>query len=925
LAKQTKLGVKNTQIANAVKLDSLKAKLADKTTASTTKKKKAVKDDKEKKTVEKKTTTKKSTTKKSSETVKKKTTTANKSTEKKEPKKKATTTAKKKTTTKKSTEKKATKEQAKALPETVDSQKSTQVVADKKAESKLEKHEETKSQSNAPSTEKTKSNTGNKAKSENVESPSKTKASTAPSSSTPPKPKIQEEAPKEKPKERKLAPTISLGQKLGPTGRHINDLLPQKKPKPVPPKAKEEKVASSNPKKKSDLKKEELEAKKVKEQNELAKEPSLKNADYSKRSRIKEFKDVKPLKNKPKSGKKGKNSNQGDGENSDELWAKKRLAQQEAKTDLPSEIKVRLPVSVKDLAAEMKIKASQIISKLFMQGMVLTLNDALDDETTVQLIGDEFDVKVEIDTSEDKKLRITDLTIKEEVEKAEESELITRGPVVTFMGHVDHGKTSLIDYVRQSSVAAGEAGAITQHMGAFLVETSHGPITFLDTPGHEAFTAMRARGANVTDLAILVVAGDEGIKQQTIEAIQHAKAAEVTILVAINKCDKPNFNAEDIYRQLSEQELLPEAWGGSTITVNCSAKTGEGITDLLEMIALQAEVLELKAQASTRARGTVLESEMHKGMGSVATLLVQNGTLKKGDAIVFDLHWGRVKTMRNQEGKELKEAGPSSPVEITGLSGLPEAGYEFIVVNSEKEARNIAEGRMQEFREKHMKKSKVLSLENLLQKAENQDKKILNVLLRADVQGSLEALKASLMKIESDKISLNIVFSAIGEISESDIELASASNAVVIGFHTEVESHAENLIKQLGVQIKLYDIIYHAVDGVKEIMLGSLDKVSEEVNVGAAEILATFKASQLGLIAGCNVTEGMISRNHHARVNRAGEIIWKGSISSLKRNQDDVKEVSKGFECGILLNNFNQIEVGDIIETYEIVYHAQDL
>ena len=576
----------------------------------------------------------------------------------------------------------------------------------------------------------------------------------------------------------------------------------------------------------------------------------------------------------------------------------------------------------------MKLKASELISKLFLQGVIMTLNDLLEDETMIQLLGHEFGCEIAIDTAEEKRIQITDKTAKQEILESDKDLLITRPPVVTFMGHVDHGKTSLIDAIRQSNRAAGEAGAITQHIGAFRCKTKVGDITILDTPGHEAFSAMRARGADVTDIVVLVVAGDEGLRQQSLEAIEHARAANVTIVVALNKSDKPNFNQENVFRQLADIELLPEVWGGQTITVNCSATTGEGIPQLLEMLALQAEILELKANPSMRARGRVLESELHKGLGASATVLIQNGTLKKGDSLVFDQYWGRVKTMKDDFGSELQEAGPSTPVEITGLSGLPEAGQEFIVVKSEKEARDIAEVRHQGQRQTSqvlLQKKKVLSLENLLEQASETTKKTLNIILRADVQGSLEALKAVLQKIESTKADINIIFAGIGEISESDAQLAAASKAVIIGFHTKIESHAESLIKEMGIEYRLHDIIYHVVDDVKLLMGGLLEKIALEVERGQALIQATFKSSQLGVIAGCIVTEGSIARKHNIRIKREGNVIWKGTIASLKRVKEDVREVQKGIECGILLQNCNDVKENDVIEAYEINYISQEL
>jgi translation initiation factor IF-2 len=591
----------------------------------------------------------------------------------------------------------------------------------------------------------------------------------------------------------------------------------------------------------------------------------------------------------------------------------------------PKTLKVRVPITIKDLAVEMKLKASQLISNLFMKGVVLTLNDLIDDETTIQLLGHDFDCEITIDTSEEERLKITDKTIKQEIAETAPDQLVLRSPVITFMGHVDHGKTSLIDTIRKANVASGEAGAITQHIGAFKAHTAVGDITILDTPGHEAFSAMRARGADVTDIVVLVVAGDEGLRAQTMEAIEQARAASVPIVVAINKCDKPNFNVENVYRQLSEINLLPEAWGGQTITINCSALTGQGIKELLEMLALQAEILELKASPSARARGTVIESELHKGLGAVTTVLVQNGTLHIGDAIVFASHWGRVKTMQNEFNQPLTVAGPSSPVKLTGLSGLPEAGSDFIVVKDEKEASEVSEERL--LKKKHTAlQAKRSGLENLLaQTMQKQEKKILTLILRADVQGSLEALKHSLEKIASTKAEINVISSAVGEISESDIQLAYASKGTLIGFHTQVESHAESLIKQLKVKVRLHDIIYHAVDDVKELMIGLLDKIAQEHDSGEAEVKAIFKSSHLGNIAGCQVSDGIIRRGSHIRVVRNKEVVWKGPLASLKRVKEDVREVSKGQECGILLQGFTDCKEGDVLQAYDVTYYTPEL
>lgn len=717
-------------------------------------------------------------------------------------------------------------------------------------------------------------------------------------------------------------------EKLGPTGRHVKDFIKPKMPmpnsSPAAPKPATEpniaKEAASDKNRKPKPRSEEVKASEEEGKKSITK--------------FKEFRDVKPTRKVETTRTFDARDKQGlRATEEDQHWRKRRKGgmrsqMQEDTTIRPTTLKIRLPITIKDLAAEMKLKASQLISKLFLQGMILTLNDLLEDETTVQLLGHEFGCDITIDTTEEKRIQITDKSIKEELSLSPPEELAIRPPVVAFMGHVDHGKTSLIDAIRKSNRAAGEAGAITQHIGAFRCSTPVGDIAFLDTPGHEAFSAMRARGADVTDIVVLVVAGDEGMRVQSVEAIQHARAAKVTIVVAINKCDKPNFNAENVYRQLAENDLLPEAWGGQIITVNCSATTGEGIPQLLEMLAIQSEVMELKANPSMRARGSVLESEMHKGMGAVATILVQNGTLKKGDALVFGQHWGRVKTMHNEYRQELQEAGPSTPVEITGLSGLPEAGEEFIVVKNEKEAREIADARSVDLRQStlSLQQKKKATAENVFQlQADSVGKKILNIVLRADVQGSLEAMKSALLRIETKKADLNIIFSGVGEVSESDVQLAAASKAVIIGFHTQIESHAESLLKQLGVQVRLHNIIYHAVDDVKLLMAGLLEKVAVETEKGKATILTTFKSSQAGIIAGCQVSEGVIQRSNQVRLRRGKEVVWKGQIASLKRVKEDVREVSKGIECGILLKDFSDIKPDDIIEAYEVTYISQEL
>lgn len=609
----------------------------------------------------------------------------------------------------------------------------------------------------------------------------------------------------------------------------------------------------------------------------------------------------------------------------DEGWRKRRAIKgRQAAIELrpESEVTVRPPISVKDLAAVMKLKVAQLIAKLFMQGMTFTANDLLDDDTVIQLIGAEFGCTIHIDRSEAERVAVTSKSIEEEISSSPTEELLLRAPVVAFMGHVDHGKTSLIDAIRRSNRVAQEAGAITQHIGAFQVQTKFGGITILDTPGHEAFSTMRERGAEVTDVVVLVIAGDEGIRQQTLEALAQAKAANVQIIVALNKADRPNFDAENVYRQLSEQDLLPEAWGGTTICVPTSAVTKQGIDHLLEMIALQTEVMELRANPAQRARGTVLESEMHKGFGATATILVQNGTLRVGDSLVFDDCWARVKTMRNDLGENLKEAGPSTPVKITGLSELPEAGSGFVVVANEREAREISAARVEGVRSKAQQQKRP-SMETLLENVVQV--KTLRLIIKADVKGSLEAALNALSRIKSDKVSLEVVASGVGEVTESDVILAATSKAIIVGFHTAIEAHAASLIRERGVVVQLHDIIYHLVDAVKDLMRNLLDKVQKENELGVAEVRQLFKSSALGVIAGCQVIQGLVRRNCQIRVVRDGQMIWKGAIGSLKRLKEDVREVAKGFDCGILLSGFSDFKEGDLLQAYEYEYISQEL
>ncbi len=610
----------------------------------------------------------------------------------------------------------------------------------------------------------------------------------------------------------------------------------------------------------------------------------------------------------------------------EETWRRLRNRNQKLKKEIiqivrPKEIKIRIPISVKDLSYEMKIKASEVIQKLFMQGLPITINDILDDPTTIELIGHEFDCAIIVDTSKEERLQVTFQTVAEEIADTDPKELIYRPPVVTIMGHVNHGKTSIVDSFRNSNIASTEAGLITQHIGAFKCKTKHGDFTILDTPGHEAFTAIRARGARITDIVILVIAGDEGIMVQTKEVIDKAKKANIPIIVAINKMDKPGFNQDNVYRQLADNDLLPEAWGGRIITVNCSAYTKEGIDKLGEMIALQSEMLELKANPNARARGVVIESQLHRSLGAITTLLIQNGSLKLGDPIIFEHEYGRVKMMQDENNNKIKIAAPSSVVIVTGLSGVPAAGNEFVVLGSEKEARKISEDREASIRHKNLRQSKLKSVEHLFKKKIDDIKlKTLNIVLKADVVGSLEAVRETLTNISSEKVELNFISSSVGQISESDIELAQTSKAIIVGFHTNVERHAEKLVKPKNVKIIIKDIIYQLVDEVKLHMATLLDKIREEKEAGEAKVITLLKSSQLGIIAGCQVTDGIIKRSHLIRLFRNGKEIWSGSISSIKRSKDDVKEVKKDIECGILLSDYKTLQVDDIIKSYEVTY-----
>ena len=564
-------------------------------------------------------------------------------------------------------------------------------------------------------------------------------------------------------------------------------------------------------------------------------------------------------------------------------------------------------ITVQDLAGQLGKKATDVIMKLMTMGVMATINQELDVDTAT-IIAEEFGATVEVKVSKEEEL-FTD------IEDAPE-DLQHRPPVVTIMGHVDHGKTSLLDMIRSTHVTSTEAGGITQHIGAYQVETHGQKITFLDTPGHEAFTAMRARGAQITDIAILVVAADDGVMPQTIEAIDHAKAAKVPIIVAVNKIDKPEADPERIKQELTNYGLVPEEWGGDTIMVPVSAKKGVGIDDLLDMILLVAEMAELKANPNRNAKGKVIESKLDKGRGPVATLLVQAGTLHVGDFLIVGTTQGRIRAMFDYKGRSLKTAGPSMPVEILGLNEVPEAGDDYIAVDNEKLAKQVADKRQKEKHQQEIARNTKVSLEDLFAQIKEGEIKELNIVLKADVQGSIEAIRQSLEKLGNDEVRVNIIRTAVGGIREADVMLAAASNALIIGFNVRPDANARKLAEKEEIQINTYRVIYEAIEDVKAALSGMLDPDIKEVELGQAEIRSIFKVPKVGAVAGCYITEGKFTRAARVRVVRDGVVIHEGNLASLKRFKDDVKEVASGFECGLSIERFNDIKEGDILEAY---------
>lgn len=581
--------------------------------------------------------------------------------------------------------------------------------------------------------------------------------------------------------------------------------------------------------------------------------------------------------------------------------------------EMPSKITYQEGITVGELAEKLNVESAGIIKKLFLLGIMANINQSLDEET-LELIADDYGVEIEKEVVVDEE----DLSIYFD-DETDDSDAIERPAVVTIMGHVDHGKTTLLDSIRNTKVTEGEAGGITQHIGAYQIENSGKKITFLDTPGHAAFTTMRARGAQVTDITILVVAADDGVMPQTIEAINHAKEAEVPTIVAVNKIDKPTANPDRVMQELTEYGLIPEDWGGDTIFVPLSALSGDGIDDLLEMIGLVAEVQELKANPNKQAVGTVIEAELDKSRGPAASLLVQNGTLNVGDAIVVGNTYGRIRAMVNDLGKRIKSAGPSTPVEITGINDVPLAGDRFVVFSDEKQARRIGEARHEASVIQQRQESKNVSLDNLFEQMKQGEMKDLNVIIKGDVQGSVEALAASLMKIDVEGVNVRIIHTAVGAINESDVTLANASNGIIIGFNVRPDAGAKRAAEAENVDMRLHRVIYNVIEEIESAMKGLLDPEFEEQVIGQAEVRQTFKVSKVGTIAGSYVTEGKITRNAGVRVIRDGIVLFEGELDTLKRFKDDAKEVAQGYECGITIEKYNDLKEGDIIEAFEMV------
>ncbi|AIT09490.1 translation initiation factor IF-2 [Candidatus Francisella endociliophora] len=617
----------------------------------------------------------------------------------------------------------------------------------------------------------------------------------------------------------------------------------------------------------------------------------------------------------------------GDMDSFDEFGSKKgklkapRVKRQEFTKPVESAVKtveIHEGITVSDLAQRMAVKGAEIVKALFNMGVMATINQSLDQDTAILII-EEMGHKYTLHNENALEEAVT--TVDRSAHKQ-----ITRAPVVTIMGHVDHGKTSLLDYIRKARVVAGEAGGITQHIGAYSVKTDKGSITFLDTPGHEAFTSMRARGAKSTDIVILVVAADDGVMPQTEEAIQHAKAAGVPIVVAVNKIDKPEADPDKVTGELAQRDVIPESWGGDVMFANVSAKSGEGITDLLDAVLLQSEVLELEAFAEGPAEGVVVESRLEKGRGPVATVLVQNGKLNQGDNILCGTEYGRVRAMHDDLGNKIKAAGPATPVEILGLSGVPAAGDEMVVIENEKKAKELASQRSQKQKEAKIAQEQALKLSNMFSSMGKEgEQQVLKIILKGDVQGSVEAIRESLLKLSTEEVKVDIIASGIGGITSSDVTLAVASTAVIVGFNVRADGAAKKLAETDGVELRYYNIIYDLIDDVKKAMTGLLSPEMKEQIIGIAEVREVYRSSKFGSIAGCMVIEGSVKRTNPIRVLRDNVVIYEGSLESLKRFKDDANEVKKGMECGIGVRNYNDVRAGDQIEVFEVIEVAKEL
>ena len=585
-------------------------------------------------------------------------------------------------------------------------------------------------------------------------------------------------------------------------------------------------------------------------------------------------------------------------------------------TPVVREVMIPETVTVAELAKRMSVKAAEVIKVMMGLGAMATINQVIDQETAIIVVEEMGHVARAL------KDDAIEHTLGDVISKGSNNQ--SRAPVVTIMGHVDHGKTSLLDYIRRTKVAAGEAGGITQHIGAYHVSTPKGEITFLDTPGHAAFTAMRARGAQATDIVVLIVAADDGVKPQTVEAVQHAKAAKVPIIVAINKMDKPGADPERVMNELTGYEVVPEPWGGDTMFVNISAKSGQGIDELLDAILLQSEVLELTAHTDGAAKGVVIESRLDKGRGPVATVLVQSGTLRKGDILLAGLQYGRIRALVSDNGSLVDSAGPSMPVEVLGLSAIPHAGDDAIVVPDEKKAREVALFRQGKFRDVKLARRQKTSLEGIFENMTAAETKVLNIVLKADMQGSVEAIADALVKLSNEEVTVEVIASGVGGITESDVHLAIASNGLLIGFNVRADAGAKRLAEQESVPMHYYSVIYDIVDQVKGALTGMLAPQFREQIVGIAEVRDVFRSPKIGAIAGCMVVEGTIKRNNPIRVLRDNVVIYEGSLESLRRFKDDVSEVRQGIECGIGVKNYNDVKTGDLIEVFETIEIKRD-